>query len=148
MSSPSTIREDTKTTVKWLGNIAFEGATASGHKVLMDGHSEYGGEDKGARPMEMLLLGLGGCSSIDVMLILNKSKQNVTDCVAEVSATRADNIPKVFTHIHVHFVVTGHQIDEGRVKRAVELSAEKYCSASLMLAKSAKITHSYEIAEV
>lgn len=145
MSSPSTIREDTKTTVTWKGNIAFEGATDSGHKVMMDGHSDFGGEDKGARPMEMLLLGLGGCSSIDVMLILNKSKQDVTDCVAEITATRADNIPKVFTHIHVHFVVTGNNIDEKRVKRAVELSAEKYCSASLMLSQASEITHSYEI---
>ncbi len=125
--------------------MTFVGESASGHAVVMDGPAEFGGQNLGIRPMEMLILGLGGCSTFDVMLILNKSKQDVTDCVAEITATRADQIPKVFTHIHVHFIVTGHQLDDGRVKRAVELSAEKYCSASIMLKDAVEITHDFEI---
>ena len=135
-------------TVTWLDNVSFAGETESGHTVIMDGSPEFGGENKGCRPMEMLLLGLGGCTSFDVMLILKKAKQDVSDCVAEITAKRAESPPKVFTHIHVHFKVSGKNIKENRVKRAIELSAEKYCSASLMLGKAAEITHDFEIIEV
>ncbi|MBF0266036.1 MAG: OsmC family protein [Gammaproteobacteria bacterium] len=134
-----------KTTIKWVDKIGFEGATDSGHKIMMDGTEKFGGENRGARPMEMILLGLGGCSSIDVMLMLQKSKQDVTDCVCEVTAERADAIPAVFTKIHVHFVVTGNDLQDNRVKRAVSLSSEKYCSVSLMLEKACEMSHSYEI---
>ena len=134
-----------KTTIKWVDKIGFEGETDSGHKIMMDGHSKYGGDNRGARPMEMILLGLGGCSSIDVMLMLNKSKQDVTDCICEVTAERADAVPAVFTKIHVHFIVIGNDLQDNRVKRAVTLSAEKYCSVSLMLEKSVEMSHSYEI---
>jgi putative redox protein len=113
----------------------------------MDGAPESGGRDLGIRPMEMLLLGMGGCTAFDVVLILRKSRQPITDCVVTLEATRADTEPKVFTGIHVHFTVTGRQLADKQVARAVELSAEKYCSASIMLGKTASITHDYEIVE-
>ena len=134
--------------ITYTGGASFKGETESGHTVIMDGAAEYGGENKGARPMEMLLLGLGGCTSFDVMLILNKSRQDVRDCVAEVVAERADSPPKVFTRIHIKFIVTGKGLDRARVERAIQLSEEKYCSASIMLAKTAEITHELEIIEV
>jgi len=137
-----------KATVTWLDNVSFAGETGSGHTIIMDGSPEFGGQDKGARPMEMLLLGLGGCTSFDVMLILKKAKQDVTDCVAEITAQRAESDPKVFTKIHVHFKVSGRNIKENRVQRAIELSATKYCSASIMLSQAAEITHDYEIIAV
>jgi len=136
-----------RASVKWLGGRAFEGTPASGHTVIMDSSPDFGGEDKGIRPMEMLLLGLGGCTSIDVMNILQKARQDVTDCVAEIEAERADTEPKVYTRIHVHFKVTGRGVDAARVKRAIELSAEKYCSASIMLGKTAEMSHDFEIIE-
>jgi putative redox protein len=113
----------------------------------MDGPPEHGGSDLGIRPMEMLLLGLGGCASFDVVHILKKSRQDVTDCEALLEAERADQEPKVFTHIHLHFVVTGRKMSVKQVERAIQLSSEKYCSASIMLGKTAKITHDYEIKE-
>jgi len=134
--------------ITYTGGASFRGETESGHTVIMDGAAEYGGENKGARPMEMLLLGLGGCTSFDVMLILNKSRQDVRDCVAEINAERADSPPKVFTRIHIKFIVTGKDLDRSKVERAIQLSEEKYCSASIMLAKTAKITHELEIIEV
>lgn len=134
--------------ITYTGGASFKGETESGHTVIMDGAAEYGGENKGSRPMEMLLLGLGGCTSFDVMLILNKSRQDVRDCVAEIDAERAENPPKVFTKIHIKFVVTGKDLDRAKVERAIKLSEEKYCSASIMLAKTAKITHELEIIEV
>ncbi|MDH5436021.1 MAG: OsmC family protein [Gammaproteobacteria bacterium] len=136
-----------KAEIKWVGNAAFLGKSASGHEVMMDGPPENGGNNLGLRPMEMLLLGMGGCASFDVVLILKKSRQEITDCVAEIEAERAENPPKVFTKIHMHFVVTGKGLKEAQVKRAIDLSAEKYCSASIMLAKTAEITHDYEIIE-
>ena len=136
-----------KVEVDWTGGISFEAIADSGHKVLMDASPEAGGENKGSRPMELLLMGLGGCSSIDVMLMLQKSRQDVTDCRAVIEAERADAVPAVFTHIHVHFVVSGRELSSKHVERAVKLSAEKYCSASIMLAKAVKITHDYEILE-
>lgn len=135
-------------TITYTGGASFRGETESGHAVIMDGAAEYGGEDKGPRPMEMLLLGLGGCTSFDVMLILNKSRQDVRDCVAEINAERADSPPKVFTRIHIKFVVTGKDLDRSKVERAIKLSEEKYCSASIMLAKTADITHELQIVEV
>jgi len=136
-----------KARIKWVQDATFLGESGSGHAVVMDGPPDYGGRDLGIRPMEMLLLGMGGCASFDVVLILNRSRQPITDCVAEIEAERAAEDPKVFTAIHVHFIVTGKALNEKRVARAVELSAEKYCSASIMLGKTATITHDYEIRE-
>lgn len=134
-----------KAQVRWLEPMSFVGETGSGHAVVMDGAEESGGRDLGPRPMEMLLLGLGGCTSFDVVLILKKSKQKITDCQAEITAERATSEPKVFTKIHVHFVVTGHNLSEKHVARAIELSSQKYCSASIMLGATAEVTHDFEI---
>lgn len=136
-----------KSKVKWLDNMTFVGESASGHAVVMDGPPEFGGQNLGIRPMEMLILGLGGCSSFDVMLILNKSRQEVEGCEVELEYQRAEENPKVFTRIHMHFIVSGRNIDPARVEKAISLSAEKYCSASVMLGKTAEITHDYEIRE-
>ena len=137
-----------KTTVSWRGQAKFEAESGSGHRVLMDGPPEHGGENQGVRPMEMLLMGVGGCASFDVMHILKKSRQSVSSCVVEVDAERVDAVPSVFSTIHLHFKVSGSQLKDSQVKRAVELSAQKYCSASIMLAKGGvAITHSYEIVE-
>ena len=136
-----------KAQVKWLGGRAFEGTPDSGHSVIMDSSPDFGGEDRGVRPMELLMLGMGGCTSIDVMNILEKSRQDVTACVAEVLAERAETEPKVFVRMHVHFKVTGRNLDAQRVQRAISLSAEKYCSASIMLGKTAEITHDFELIE-
>ncbi len=133
------------TRVKWLDNMSFVGESPSGHSVVMDGPPEAGGRNLGVRPMEMLLLGLGGCSSFDIVSMLKKGKQDLVDCEVEISAERADSEPKVFTKIHLHFVLSGNNLSEKRVARAVELSAEKYCSASIMLGKTAKVTHDFEI---
>ena len=135
-------------TVKWMDGAMFIGESGSGHSVVMDGPDDLGGRNMGFRPMEMLLLGTGGCSIYDVMSMLKKSRQQVTDCRVEVQAERADQVPAVFTRINLHFVVTGIALKESQVKRAVSLSAEKYCSASIMLgAAGVEISHSYEIAE-
>ena len=131
--------------VKWLDHMSFVGESGSGHSVVMDGAPEVGGRNLGIRPMEMLLLGLGGCSSFDVVLILQKSKQAITDCEVLIAAERADKDPKVFTKIHLHFVVRGYDLVTEKVERAIKLSADKYCSASLMLGKTAEITHDFEI---
>ncbi|MCR4376981.1 MAG: OsmC family protein [Rhodospirillales bacterium] len=136
-----------KASVTWTGGMSFEGKADSGHAVVMDSSPDFGGENKGSRPMELLLIGMGGCTSIDVMSILNKARQDVTDCIAELSAERTESIPKVFTRIHVHFKVTGRGLDPKRVEHAIELSAQKYCSASIMLGKTAEITHDFEIIE-
>lgn len=137
-----------KATVHWAGKMSFDGRSESGHSVVMDGSPDIGGENRGPRPMEMLLLGLGGCTAIDVMLILGKGRQDVTDCVVHIDADRAPAEPKVFTKIHVHFVVSGRQLDPKRVEKAIQLSAEKYCSASIMLGKTAAMSHDFEIVEV
>jgi putative redox protein len=135
-----------KAKVKWVDNAMFLGESGSGHSVVMDGPESLGGRNMGIRPMEMLLIGMGGCASFDVMSILKKSRQNVNDCHAELEAERADAVPAVFTAIKIHFVVKGQDLKEKQVKRAVELSAEKYCSASIMLGKGGvTISHSYEI---
>lgn len=134
--------------VSWAGNAAFIGESGSGHKVVMDGPAEGGGRDLGPRPMEMLLLGTGACSSYDVISILKKSRQKVSACDVVISTERAESEPKVFTKIHIHFRITGTNVKENQVERAVSLSAEKYCSASIMLGATAEITHDYEIFEV
>lgn len=136
-----------KAKVKWVEGMLMVGESPSGHGVVMDGPPELGGQDLGVRPMEMLLLGMGGCTEIDVMMILNKARQKVTSCEVILEAERADSVPKVFTHIHAHFIIKGHDLSEKHVKRAIDLSAEKYCSASIMLGKAATITHHYEIIE-
>ncbi len=130
-----------KARIKWLDSMSFVGESGSGHAVVMDSAAEVGGKDLGPRPMEMVLLGLGGCSAIDVMLILQKARQQVTDCIVEINAERAESIPKVFTKIHLNYIVTGRELNENQVERAVKLSAEKYCSVSKMLEKSAQISH-------
>jgi len=134
-----------KTRVKWLDNMSFVGESGSGHSIVMDGPPEFGGRNLGVRPMEMLLLGLGGCASFDVVSMLKKSKQDLVDCEVEITAERADTEPKVFTKIHLHFTLSGNNLSDKRVARAIELSAEKYCSASIMLGKTAVVTHDYEI---
>jgi putative redox protein len=134
-----------KARVKWVEAATFLGESGSGHAVVMDGPPEGGGRDLGIRPMEMLLLGMGGCTAYDVVHILKKARQPVTDCVVELEAERAAAEPKVFTRIHVHFVVTGDGLSEKQVSRAVTLSAEKYCSASIMLGKVADITHDFTL---
>ncbi|OQK18325.1 hypothetical protein AU255_11050 [Methyloprofundus sedimenti] len=133
--------------IKWVEGMMFLGESESGHAVVLDGPPEIGGKNMGVRPMEMLLLGMGGCTSVDVMLILQKGRQDITDCVAEISAERVETIPKVFSKIHVHFVITGKGLKEAVVARAVKLSAEKYCSASIMLEKAVEISHDFEIVE-
>lgn len=135
-----------RATVSWQGKVKFVAESGTGHQVVLDGPADHGGENQGPRPMEMLLMGMGGCASFDVMTILKKSRQEVTDCRCELTAERADTVPAVFTKIHLHFVVTGREIKESLVKRAVSLSAEKYCSASIMLAKGGvEISHSFEV---
>lgn len=135
-----------RATVKWVDGAQFIAESGSGHSVVMDGPPDHGGRNLGVRPMEMLLLGLGGCSAFDVMSILTKARQAVTDCRVELDAERAEGVPSPFTKIHMQFVVTGKDLKETQVKRAVELSATKYCSASIMLeAAGVEITHSYEI---
>ena len=134
-----------RATVKWLDGAAFVGESGSGHAMVIDGAPAAGGRNIGPRPMEMMLIGLGGCSAFDVVLILRKSRQAVTDCRVELEAERADTAPRVFTRIHMVFVVSGKALRESAVRRAVDLSAEKYCSATAMLRASVEITHEYRI---
>ena len=136
-----------KARIKWIENVSFVGESESGHTLLMDGAPEGGGRNLGPRPMETVLIGTGGCTAYDVVNILRKSRAAVTDCVVEIEADRADEDPKVFTRIHFHFIVTGKGLKAPQVERAVHLSAEKYCSASIMLGKTAAITHDFEIRE-
>lgn len=131
--------------VTWDGAARFVGETGSGQRVVMDGPPDAGGQDQGPRPMEMVLLGLGGCSAFDVVHILQKGRRTVDACEVEIEAERATSDPKVFTRIHLHFVVRGADLDRARVERAVSLSAEKYCSVARMLASTAEITHDAEL---
>ena len=136
-------------TVKWIDGVMFVGETSSGHAVVMDGPVDHGGRNIGMRPMEMILLGLGGCSSFDVVQILQKGRNDIVKCVAEISAERVDAVPSVFSKIHLHFVVSGKNLKTSAVERAVNLSAEKYCSASIMLGKAGvEMTHDFEVIEV
>lgn len=134
-----------KANIAWQEGVSFLGQVGSGHSVLMDGAPEAGGKNLGPRPMEMILLGLGGCTAFDVVHILRKGRQAITGCQVEMDAQRAIEDPKVFTRIHLHFIITGKGLDPRQVERAINLSAEKYCSASMMLKATVDITHDYEI---
>jgi putative redox protein len=136
-----------KARIKWNEGVSFVAESGTGHAIVVDGAPDAGGRNLGPRPMELVLMGTGACSAFDVMHILRKGREPVTDCVAEVSAERADTDPKVFTKIHMHFIVTGKGLSAEKVGRAVTLSAEKYCSASAMMAKTADVTHDFEIRE-
>jgi len=133
--------------VKWIDGMLMVGKSDSGHAIVMDGPPEIGGENLGVRPMEMLLLGMAGCTMIDVVSTLEKMRENLSDCQTKVSADRSDKYPKVFTNIHVHFILRGKKLNPSKVDKAIKLSAEKYCSASIMLGKTAVITHDFEIIE-
>ncbi|MHA3081937.1 OsmC family protein [Acinetobacter sp. ANC 4635] len=138
-----------RSTVQWLENVAFEAKSESGHSVVMDGSPAYGGENRGPRPMELILMGLGGCASFDIVTILKKARQEISNVECQLQAERADEVPAVFTKIHLHFIVSGKALKEKQVAKAVELSAEKYCSASKMLSSGGvEITHDFEIVEV
>ena len=136
-----------KARVTWVEGRTFLGESGSGHAVVMDGAPESGGRNLGVRPMEMLLLGLAGCTGFDVVMILEKAREPVTDCRVEVEADRAETDPKVFTHIRLRYIVSGRDLDRVKVERAVALSKEKYCSASIMLARAAEITAEIEVVE-
>ena len=136
-----------KARIKWLEGMTLVGEAGSGHAVVMDAAPAAGGRDLGVRPMEMLLLGMGGCTAIDVLHMLQKGRQEVTDCVVELEAERAETDPRVFTRIQVRYTVTGRGLNEAQVKRAIALSADKYCSASVMLGRTAAITHTWEVRE-
>jgi putative redox protein len=133
-----------KARVKLVDGMMFVGESGSGHAVVMDGAPEYGGRNLGIRPMEMLLIGLGGCTAFDVVQILRKGREQVSDCEVEVTAVRAETDPKVFTSIHLEYRVAGRDLAPAKVERAIQLSKEKYCSASIMLAAVAEITHSWK----
>jgi putative redox protein len=134
-----------KARVKWVENVTFVAESGSGHALVLDGAPEAGGRNLGMRPMELLLLGLGSCTAFDVVHILRRGREPVSDCVVEVEAERAPTDPKIFTRIHLRYVVAGRGLAAVKVERAVKLSAEKYCSASIMLAKTAEITHDWEV---
>ena len=136
-----------KARIEWKDGASFLATSGSGHAVLMDGPPEGGGENRGPRPMEMLLMGTGGCAAFDVVLILRKSRQNVSNCEVAIEAERAPQEPKVFTRLHLHFILTGKNLNPTQVERAIKLSSEKYCSASIMMGKTAALTHDYEIVE-
>ncbi len=136
-----------KARIKWVENVAFMAESESGHVFVMDGAPEGGGRNLGPRPMEVVLMGTGACTAYDVVTILRKARQSVSDCQVQIEAERAADDPKVFTRIHMHFVVTGRGVKPAQVERAIGLSAEKYCSASIMLGKTAQITHDFEIVE-
>jgi len=136
-----------KVRIKWIENVAFVGETESSHAIIMDGAPEGGGRNIGPRPMETMLAGTGGCTAYDVVSILRKARQDITDCVVDIEADRAAQDPKVFTRIHLHFTIKGRNVKKEHVERAIHLSAEKYCSATIMLGKTAQISHDYEIVE-
>ena len=136
-----------KARIKWIENVCFVGESGSGPAIVMDGAPEGGGRNLGMRPMETVLIGTGGCAAYDVVFILKKARAAVTDCVVEIESERAVEDPKVFTRIHFHFIIRGNGLKPQQVERAIDLSAHKYCSASIMLGKTAVITHDYEIRE-
>ena len=137
-----------KARVLWVENSKFVAESGSGHSIVLDGPPESGGQNLGVRPMEMLLMGMGGCTAFDVIHILKKGRHDIRDCELQLDAERSETDPKVFTRIHIHYLVKGKNLSDSAVNRAIELSAGKYCSASIMLGKSAKITHDYELVEV
>jgi len=133
-------------TVNWVDNVHFRATSGTGHQVNLDGPPESGGTNQGCRPMEMLLMGLGGCASYDVVTILKKTRSQITNCETQITATWAETVPSVFERIHLHFVVTGNNLDDAKVARAVSLSADKYCSASIMLRNGGvNITHDFRV---
>lgn len=134
-----------KAVVNLKSDVCFEGITGTGHKVIMDGPEESGGKNQGGRPMEMLLIGMGGCTAYDVVTMLRKGRQILHQCSVEIESERASEPPKVFTRIHLHYRLRGESLQANKIERAINLSTEKYCSATIMLAKTAKVTHSYEI---
>lgn len=134
--------------VKWVGDMTFMAETGSGHIVAMDGAPEAGGRDLAPRPMELMLAGAGGCTAFDVVLILKRGRQDVRDCSVRLTADRAETDPKVFTRIAFHYTVTGHELKPESVERAIKLSSDKYCSATIMLGKTAEIEHTWEIVQV
>jgi len=134
-------------TVKWVDNVTFLAETGSNHAILMDGAPEAGGRNLAPRPMELLLAGAGGCTPLEIVLILKRGRHQVSGCEVSLKADRAETDPKIFTHIHFHFKVSGKQLKPEAVARAIDLSKDKYCSASIMLGKTATITHDYEIIE-
>lgn len=136
-----------KTRITWLEDMTYVARSPSGHALVLDGPPELGGHNLGPRPMEMVLMGMGGCTAVDVVHILRKARQDLRGCELQVEAERADSDPKVFTRIRVHFILTGKDLSAKHVERAIELSAEKYCSASIMLGKTARISHTFEIRE-
>lgn len=136
-----------KARIKFIDGMAFLGESGSGHSVVMDGAPEYGGRNIGIRPMEMLLIGLGGCTAFDVVQILRRGREQVTDCEIDVTSERAATDPKVFTSIHLKYRVTGRDLAPAKVERAIELSKEKYCSASIMLGATATITHEWSVVQ-
>ncbi|MFB2537855.1 MULTISPECIES: OsmC family protein [unclassified Acinetobacter] len=137
-----------KTRLEWVDNVCFKATTGSGHQIIMDGAPEYGGDNRGARPMEMVLVGLAGCASFDIITILKKSRQDISDVICEIEAERADAVPAVFTKIHLHFIIKGKALKVAQVEKAVNLSAEKYCSVSHMLSTGGvEVSHDFEVIE-
>ena len=133
--------------IKWHENAVFIAESGSGHAIVVDGPAEIGGRNLGVRPMELMLMSVGSCSAVDIVQILKKARQPVSGCEVLVAGERAETDPKVFTKIHLHFIVSGKELSENHVRRAVQLSAEKYCSASIMLQKAAEVTHDFEMRE-
>ena len=134
-----------KTRIKYIENVCLMAESESGHSLIIDGSAEIGGRNLGVRPMELILMGLGGCTTMDILTILRKKRQKITDCVIEIDSQRRDTIPKIFSKIHLHFIITGDNLNEKHVQQAVQLSAEKYCSVSEMLKHSVEISYDYEI---
>ena len=136
------------TKIQWLNKVHFSAIADSGHEILIDGPPDAGGENRGVRPMELVLMGVGGCTSFDVVNILRKSRQDVTNCVTEITAERVDEVPQVFKSININFLIEGRDLDANKVDRALHLTAEKYCSASIMMQTAGvEITHTFEISE-
>ena len=137
-----------RASICWTGDVQFTGTPGSGHRVAIDGPPEFGGQNAGVRPMELMLLGIGGCTSFDVVNILRRGRQDIVDCVTDIEAERAETDPKVFTRIHLHFRISGRGVDRRKVERAIALTATKYCSASIMLERAGvEVTHDYEVTE-
>ena len=135
-----------RTQIQWVNKVHFTAEADSGHTVMIDGPPDSGGENRGSRPMELMLMGVGGCTSFDVVNILVKGRQKVTQCVTQITAERADEVPQVFQSIHIHFVLQGKDLDSQRIQRAIDLTAEKYCSASIMMQRAGvEVTHSFEV---
>ena len=134
-----------KTVVKLKSQVCFQATTGTGHDIIMDGPEASGGKNQGARPMEMLLVGMGGCTAYDVVTMLRKGRQAIHHCSVEIEAQRADEVPKVYTQIHLHYILQGDNLQANKIERAINLSTEKYCSATIMMAKTANVTTSYEI---